>query len=121
MIRLFIVADVRLYREGLAELLGRDGAFRLCATAASRAEALEKLPEYPADVVLVDMVMPEALETLCAILARAPDVKVVALAIGEVGTDVIACAEAGAVAYVSRDGSFKDLVAAIHGAARGEA
>jgi DNA-binding NarL/FixJ family response regulator len=118
--RLLIVADVRLYREGLAQLLAREDDVCVVAIAANHADALTQLQSRPADVVLVDMAMAESLNTVAAIAARAPDVKVVALAVPDVGRDVIACAEAGAAAYVPRDGSLRDLLDAVRGIARGE-
>lgn len=119
--RLLIVTDVRLYREGLAQILSRKESLRVVGTAGTMSDALDRLRSDPADVVLVDMAMPEGLDTVRMIAARAPDVKVVGLAVPEVGRDVIACAEAGAAAYVPRDGSLRDLIDAIRGAAQGEA
>src|SRR5438876_715363 len=55
MIRVAIVADTRLYREGLAQVLSRDSRICVAATAARREEALASLPDLQADVVLVDM------------------------------------------------------------------
>src|SRR5881296_1366294 len=60
MIRVAIVADTRLYREGLAQVLGRDAGLCVVATAARGDEALAALPDLQADVILVDMAMPES-------------------------------------------------------------
>jgi DNA-binding NarL/FixJ family response regulator len=119
--RLLVVTDVRLFREGLAQVLDAEEGLRITGTAASRLEALGQLEAAVADIVLVDMAMAESVDTVCAIVARAPDVKVIALAVPEVDQHIIACAEAGAVAYVPRDGSLRDLIDAIHGVVRGEA
>jgi DNA-binding NarL/FixJ family response regulator len=119
--RLLIIAEVRLYREGLAQILGREQGVQVVSTAASRQDALSVIDRSEADIALVDMAMKESVETICAIVARAPDVKVIALAVPETDQAVIACAEAGAVAYVPREGSVRDLVVAVRGVARGEA
>jgi DNA-binding NarL/FixJ family response regulator len=59
--------------------------------------------------------------TARALARDTPHARVVALAVPESERHVIACAEAGIVGYVAREASFTDLVAAIEGAARGEA
>src|SRR5207245_1862464 len=72
MIRVGIVADTRLYREGLAQVLGRDAGLCVVATAARGDEALAALPDLQADVILVDMAMPESRGVVRVILERAP-------------------------------------------------
>ena len=49
-----------------------------------------------------------------------PDSKLVAFAIREVDEEVIACAEAGIVAYVKRESSSEEMVDILHQAARGD-
>lgn len=121
MIKLLIVADIRLYREGLAGVLDRQDQFRVAGTAADAEGAFTELRGGQPDVVLVDMAMPDGLETARAIIDLAPAVKVVALSVAETERDVLACAEAGMAGYVPRQGSLADLIAALECAARGEA
>ena len=52
--------------------------------------------------------------------AAAPDAHIVALGVAGRHSDVLACAEAGAAAYVTRDGGIDELRAAIEGVHRGE-
>jgi DNA-binding NarL/FixJ family response regulator len=101
-IRIVIVADTRLYREGLAQVLGRGAHITVVATAARQDEALARLADLKPDVVLVD----------------AP---VVALGVADDDDDVLGCAEAGVAGYVPREASVDHLVAVIESAARGEA
>lgn len=49
-----------------------------------------------------------------------PDTKLVAFAICEIDEEVIACAEAGIVAYVTRESSSEEMVGILHQAARGD-
>src|SRR2546422_10963096 len=81
MIRVAIVADTRLYREGLAQVLGRDPGLCVVATAARGDEALAALPDLQADVILVDMAMPESRGVVRVILERAPRSRVIALGV----------------------------------------
>lgn len=115
-----IVADIRLYRDGLAHVLRRERGMRVTAVAGTRKEALGALAGERPSVALVDMGMSDALATVRALAHAAPEVKVVGLAVPESDGEVIACAEAGISGLVSREGSLDDLVAAIESAARGE-
>ncbi len=109
MIRVAIVADTRLYREGLAQVLGRDARVAVVATAARREEALASLPAVQPDVVLVDMAIPDSCGVVRAILARVSLARVVALGVVEDNDDVLGCAEAGVAGYVQREASIEDI------------
>jgi two-component system, NarL family, nitrate/nitrite response regulator NarL len=115
-----IVSDVRLYRQGLAEMLARDGRLRVVAGAPSIRSALAELASGKACVVLLDMGMPESTEAIRHIATSGQPVKVVALGISETRHDVVSCAEAGARGYVCRESSLEELVAAVLSAAEGE-
>ena len=120
MIYVLIVADIRLYREGLAQVLARAAQIRIVKTAANVDEALGDVGELRPDVVLLDMASPEALSAVRVISESFPEVKVVALGVDEVEIDVVACAEAGVAGYVLREGSVEDLVTTVESAACGE-
>jgi two-component system nitrate/nitrite response regulator NarL len=120
MIRLAIVADIRLYREGLAECLGRRDGFEVVCTASTPTQAWIGISELHPDTLLVDMAIDESRAAILHLMDLAPGTHIVALGVADVEGDVLACAEAGAAGYVPRDGSIEDLVAAIQCAARGE-
>src|SRR2546428_2912810 len=120
MIRLLLVADIRLYREGLAQILGREERLSVAGTAADVDGALTSVRDLRPDVVLIDQAMPESLAAVRAICVLAPDIKVVALAVPDMDQHVVACAEAGVVGYVPRDAGVADLVATIQSVGRGE-
>ncbi len=121
MMSVLIVSDIRLYREGLAQVLGGESLFRLTGTASSPDDAMSRLHAYVPDLVLVDMAMAESAHLIRSIRALVPDIKVVALSVAETERDVCACAEAGVSGYVARNASLADLVATLESAARGEA
>ncbi len=121
MIRVVIVTDIRLYREGLGQILGRNGIIEVTATAASGQEARDRVLEVAPDIVLLDMGMRDGTAALRALREVAPHVKLVALAVSEVEEDVLACAEAGVDGYVARDASLAELEVALASVARGEA
>jgi two-component system nitrate/nitrite response regulator NarL len=118
--RVLILTEVGVYRDGLARLLTRDRRFEVVGVAAGVKEALAALEEVGPDIVLLDMPAPAGANAVRALLAAAPQVKVVALAVPEVERDVLAFAEAGAAGYVAREGSMEDLVAVVESVSRGE-
>ncbi len=120
MIRVFILAGVRLYREGLERWLGSTGTVSVVGVAAAPAEAMELMAALQPDVVLLDLGRATSLRVARDIRGTIPTTKVIALAVSGVGTDVIACAEAGIRGYLTRDGTLSDLVETIEYAARGE-
>ena len=117
--RLLVVASVRLYREGLAEIFrGRDDV-EVVAEAADAADCLGLLPRTRPDIVLLDMTT-DGLAGVRAIRAAAARVRIVAVAVPESEGDVVACAEAGVAGYVTREQSLEDVVAVVESVVRGE-
>jgi len=119
MVLVAIVADIRLYREGLEQALERVGRIRVVASAASVADAERCLPDAGADVILLDLATPHALESVRD-LASAAGGKVVALGVSDVEEGVLACAEAGVSGYVVRDASLDQLIECLEAVGRGE-
>jgi two-component system nitrate/nitrite response regulator NarL len=119
-IRVFVVSDVRLYREGLSDLLGRIARISIVGTAGTTDAGLERVHDLQPDVVLFDLGAGRDLTVASDLLGRAPNARVVALAAPDSEEDVIALAEAGVLGYVTREQSFSDLVKTIESVARGE-
>jgi two-component system, NarL family, nitrate/nitrite response regulator NarL len=120
MIRVLVVSDMRLLRDGLALHLDRDPRIDLVGTAPGPDDCLRHVAEHPPEVLLLDVTMPQSLATLREITVVAPGTRVVAVAISDVDSDVLACVEAGIAGYVPRDGSLEDLVTTIESVVRGE-
>jgi DNA-binding NarL/FixJ family response regulator len=120
MIRALLVADIRLYREGLAEILSRTRLLEVVGTASSLEEAFTVARDSRPDVVLIDTAMPGSLTAIGIIVSATPGVNVVALGVPDNEADVITCAEAGVSGYVFRDSSLKDLIEAVKAVVRGE-
>lgn len=120
MVRVVVVSDIRLYREGLAEMLGRDGRLAVAGTAATIDQALRRIESGSADAALIDMAMPEGVAGVRAVARASEEVKIVALGISETRSDVLSCAEAGVQGYVCRDSTLEELVEAVSSAVEGE-
>jgi len=73
-IRVAIVADIRLYREGLARILERQPNISVVATAATSDGSLAPLLQLRPDVILIDMAMADSLAAIrrVAVVARGP-------------------------------------------------
>jgi two-component system, NarL family, nitrate/nitrite response regulator NarL len=117
-IRIALIGDVRLNREGVAALLSRDGRVEVTTAAALTEGVPEGAPAV--DVIVVHTVEhadPEAIHDVVD-GAGAP---VVALGAPDQDEDVIAFAELGILGFVEREAELDELVACIECAARGEA
>src|SRR5437879_7488809 len=114
-LRVAIVADIRLYREGLARILERQPNISVVATAATSDGSLAPLSQLAPDLILIDMAMPDSLAAIRRGAVAAPGAKVVSLSgrEGEDHGDVLASAEAGATAYRPRDAPRADLGAVL--------
>ena len=118
--RILVVAEIRLYRDGVAEALQALPDVQDVCTAANGALAVAAAQRSQCDVVLLDMAIESPIHTAVALVTARPDVRVIALGVREESADVVACAESGVSGYVSRDASLDDLVEAFRGAMRGE-
>jgi DNA-binding NarL/FixJ family response regulator len=115
-----IIADVRLYRDGLVATLAGYPLLHVIGAASDPSEALAIIRSDEPDVAVVDMAMPGAFELLRHVRSDIPATRLVAFAIAEDLSTIIECAEAGAAGYVTVDGSIDDLAQAIGRAAAGE-
>ena len=119
-IAVLIIADVRLYREGLAANLGARPGLLVVGTAKSREAALATVESACPDVVVLDMATRDSLDIARAITLALPSAKIIAFALEETERGILACAEAGVAAWIGCDGSIEDLVSTISTAVAGE-
>jgi two-component system nitrate/nitrite response regulator NarL len=117
--RVAIVAEVRVYREGLAQVLRGIPRVSVVATACG-ADAVSTVRAHHPEVVLLDMAVPDRLHVARALGAMTNAPAVIALALDADGDEVLECVEAGVRGYVVRDASVEDVVAAVESVGRGE-
>ncbi|NRQ33636.1 response regulator transcription factor [Nonomuraea sp. NN258] len=122
MIKLLIVDDHPVVREGLRGMLDGDPGLLVAGTAASGDEAVVRARELEPDVVLMDLRMPhgDGVSAITGILAARPDTRVIVLTTYESDQDIVRAVEAGAAGYLLKDTSAEDLLAAVHAAVQGE-
>ncbi len=121
-IRLFIVDDNRLFREGLVAMLAEQEGLVVVGTAASGDEALKQIRAIRPQMALIDIGMPDkdGLEVTEALRKDVPEVKVIILGMPDLSDEIMTCIEAGAVGYVLKEASFEYLIEVIRSADRGE-
>lgn len=114
-IRILVVDDHPLFREGLARTLGEEEGFVIVGQVEDGATAEEAWPRLAPDVALVDVSMPgiDGIETVRRLVARDRSAKLLMLTSSEDSGDVIAALDAGASGYVTKTVRYGDLVAAV--------
>jgi two-component system, NarL family, nitrate/nitrite response regulator NarL len=117
---IMIVSDIRFFREGLAEVLQRDGAFVSVGLAAGIDQALALAGAEAPQIVLIDVSLPDGLAAVLRLRNLAPPPQIVALALSETETSVIAWAEAGACGYVPRNTPLSELVSLLEDILNGQ-
>jgi len=117
----FIVAGVRLYRQGLTQALNADPRFRVVGAVAGHAEGMSEMLELVPrpDVAILDIGAGPGLSAARHFRAELPEVRLVALAIDDTEESVVAWAEAGVAGFVTRDTPLEGLMSTVEWAARG--
>lgn len=120
-IRVMIVDDHDMLREGLGSFLLAIPDLELVGEASGGAEAIQMCKELQPDVVLMDLVMPEVsgVEAISAIHQQNPDIRVLALSSFSEDRLVRSALQAGACGYLLKNISADKLAEAIRMAAGG--
>ena len=121
-IRILIVDDHTVVRDGLSVMLGREEDFAVVGEARNGLEAVEQALHLKPDVVLMDLRMPEldGVEAMRRIGAEMTDVKFIVLTTFDTDEYIFDAIEAGAKGYLLKDASREDLFHAVRAIHRGE-
>jgi DNA-binding NarL/FixJ family response regulator len=122
-LRVMVVDDHGVVRNGLRMLLEADGGFDVVHLAEDGKQAVELAAEDPPDVVLMDLAMPvmDGVAATLALKAAHPDVRVVVLtSLGE-PERIVAAIDAGADGYLFKHAEPAEIVEAIRTAHAGGA
>jgi DNA-binding NarL/FixJ family response regulator len=115
-IKILIVDDHQLFREGIVTLLFSAENIEVIAQAVDGLDAIDKAKHYKPDVVLLDIAMPrmngiEAIKKLKAIM---PEIKILTLSMHSEKQYVKGVLEAGADGYLLKNCTYRQLTEAIH-------
>jgi len=120
-IRILIVEDHQVVRQGFVALLRLVGGKEVLAEASSGAQAVELYRLHKPDVTLMDLRMPGmgGVETITAIRAEFPDARVIVLTTFDGDEDIYRAIQAGARGYLLKGMGIDELVEAIETVHRG--
>jgi two-component system nitrate/nitrite response regulator NarL len=119
-VRVMVLADVRLYREGLTRLLAGQEGLTVVGAAAVTEDSLLRVSAEHADVVLIEGATACETSVVRELARLAPEAKVVAYGVVDEDRQALRCAEAGVAAFVTGEATGEQLVGAILGVGRGE-
>ncbi|HEV8115443.1 MAG TPA: response regulator transcription factor [Acidimicrobiales bacterium] len=121
-VRVMLVDDHEVVRQGVAAMLGRDDGIVVCGQASSAAEALEVATGTMPDVVVMDVRLggDSGIETTREIRARRPATKVIMLTSYADDDAMFSSIMAGASGYVLKQIRGSDLVGAVRSVAAGQ-
>jgi len=121
-LRLLVVDDHEVVRQGLVALLDRREGFQVVAEAGTVAEAVEQARRHQPEIVIMDVRLPDGsgIEACREIRAEFPATRVVMLTSYPDEEAVLSAIVAGASGYLLKQIRARDLVSALEAVGRGE-
>lgn len=115
MIRILVVDDHPLLREGIARLVARQPDLTMVAEASNGREAIQQFRAYHPDVTLMDLQMPEmnGLDAIIAIRGEFPEARIIVLTTYAGDVQVLRALKAGARGYLLKNSLHKELLETI--------
>jgi DNA-binding NarL/FixJ family response regulator len=114
-IRILVVDDHPVVRQGVAGLVGGHPDMRVVAEASNGREAIQQFRAHHPDVVLMDLQMPEmnGLDALIAIRGEAPEARIIVLTTYAGDAQVLRAIKAGARGYLLKSALHRELLETI--------
>ena len=121
-IKILIVDDHTVVRDGLTSMLSRQEDFHIVGHASNGVMAIERFRELSPDIVLMDLRMPEmdGVEAMRQIRSENPDSRFIVLTTFDTDEYIFDAIEAGAKGYLLKDASREDLFQAVRAVHKGE-
>lgn len=121
-VRVVVVDDHPMWRDGVRADLERDGDFLVVGQAGGVAEAVEVAQRHRPELVLMDLTLPDGSgsDATAQILGRLPDTRVLVLSASGEQADVLAAVTAGASGYLLKSSTATALLDAARQVVAGE-
>ena len=121
-IKIMIVDDHPVVREGLSRIIVSESGMEVIAEASTGAEALAQYRKLRPDIVLLDMRMPEmtGLQTIEAIRKEFSNARIIILSTYDLEEDIYQSLQAGARGYILKDSPRNELLSSIRRVHAGE-
>jgi DNA-binding NarL/FixJ family response regulator len=121
-IRLLVVDDHPVVRDGLCGMFSGDPGFTVVGEASNGAEAVDRARALAPDVILMDLRMPvmSGVTAIARLGQEGIAARVLVLTTYDTDSDVLPAIEAGATGYLLKDAPRAELLRAVRAAARGE-
>ncbi|MBW2368451.1 MAG: response regulator transcription factor [Deltaproteobacteria bacterium] len=121
-IKLFLVDDHTVVRQGLAKLLDAEPDFKVIGEAKNGREAIKRVEKLKPNVVLMDIAMPilNGIEATRHITKAVPQTKVIILSMHAHERYISELLRIGAAGYLLKDASGRDIIQAIHAVVKGD-
>ena len=123
MIKVLVVDDHPIFRQGLISLLQQYPEFETVGQATNGEEAVAVASEVQPDVIVMDVCMPggDGIAATTALQQTLPKVKVIIVTVSDKDEDLFAAIKAGARGYLLKSVSLRELIDSIRLVAQGEA
>lgn len=120
--KILIADDHEIVREGLTRLLDKHMDMAVVGYAENGLEALSQIKSLTPDILIMDTEMPvlSGLDAVPLIHKEAPDTKIILFSINKTDEYIYKSFNSGAIGYVLKLSSSKDILDSIHAAVRGE-
>jgi len=120
-IRIVLVDDHPLFREGVAYTLGSEPTFEVVAQGASLDEALQLVADLSPGIILLDINIPGGgIQTAGMIAAKHPDTKIIMLTASSEDDDLVKALKAGARGYILKGVAARELISIVRAVHNGE-
>ncbi len=122
LVRVFILDDHAVVREGLAAIISRQPGMTVVGQAGKGREAIDMIGIDGPDVLIVDLRLPDmtGIEVIRSVRRRRPEVRLVVLSVYAGEDEIAEAIEAGAQAYLLKDVTPSELAQAIRTVMRGK-
>ncbi len=121
-IRIFIADDHPIVRDGLISVLETQNDFQIVGEASDGIEAIEKLSQLNADVLFLDLGMPnmDGLEVIKNLKTKNTGIKIIVFTVFETDERIVSAIKAGAMGYLLKGATHSEIFNAVRVVHRGE-